>query len=228
MAASSKPEPSNAVARQDANRTVANAGKRDKVESFRSSLVKFEPTIASVLPEYVKPERVIALTLTAATKNPKLFDCSMESIALSLIQVAQWDLEIGTTAHLVPFGNTCTAIADWKGLVKLMIRSGHVKDVKARASTRTSISASSKGCAPILEHVPSYDATTRGELMAFYAVAFLARGGGTFEVMTKDDVTRSARARIPRTRTRGTITTSRWGRRPRSGASRSGCRRRQP
>jgi recombination protein RecT len=150
--------------------------------------VKFEPTIASVLPEYVKPERMIALTLTAATKNPKLFDCSMESVALALIQVAQWDLEIGTTAHLVPFGNTCTAIADWKGLVKLMIRSGHVKDVKARAVYKNEHFRVIEGLRADLEHVPSYDATARGELMAFYAVAFLARGGGTFEVMTTDDV----------------------------------------
>ncbi len=179
---------SNAVARQDQNRSPAPAAKRDKVEGFRSSLVKFEPTIASVLPAYVKPERVIALGLTAATKNPKLFECTMESVALALIQVAQWDLEIGRTAHLVPFGNTCTAIADWKGLVELMLRSGHVKDVKARAVYSKEYFRVTEGLRADLEHTPSYDTANRGDLMAFYAVAFLARGGGTFEVMTKEDV----------------------------------------
>lgn len=168
--------------------TAVTTTKRDKVDNFRSNITKFEPTLASVLSGHVTPERVIALTLTAATKNPALFDCTIESVALSLIQVAQWDLEIGRTAHLVPFGKTCTAIADWKGLVELMLRSGHVKDVRARPVYTKEVFNVQEGLSPSLEHFPNYNAEERGELMAFYAVAFLARNGGTFEVMTKADV----------------------------------------
>jgi hypothetical protein len=69
-----------------------------------------------------------------------------------------------------------------------MLRSGHVKDVKARAVYTKEHFRVSEGLRADIEHDPIFDTASRGELMAFYAVAFLTRGGGTFEVMTKEDV----------------------------------------
>jgi len=69
-----------------------------------------------------------------------------------------------------------------------MLRSGHVKDVRARPVYTKEVFSVQEGLTPSLEHFPIYNAEQRGELMAFYAVAFFARNGGTFEVMTKADV----------------------------------------
>src|SRR5687767_6778411 len=113
--------------------TAAAVRQNERASQLRESLARYHARIAEVLPKHLTPERLVTLTLVAATKTPKLFDCSVESVALALIRVAQWGLEIGVTAHLVPFNTkvgdkwvtTCTPIADYKGLI-LMIERGKV------------------------------------------------------------------------------------------------------
>lgn len=185
MSTSTKPEPT-AVARRDER--APNVSRRDRNETFREKIVAFQPTLMQVLPAYVKPERMIALTLTAATKNPDLFDCTLESVALAMLQIAQWDLEIGRTAYLVPFGKTCTAIPAWQGLTELMLRTGHVRDVKPKAVYANEHFVVTEGDAPRLIHTPIFDEKARGGIIAFYAMATLKGGERTWEVMTKGDV----------------------------------------
>src|ERR1035437_9236031 len=88
--------------------------------------------IAGALPKHMTADRSIRMALTAANKSPKLLECSMESIGLSLLQASQLGVEInGRDAHLVPFKNKnggydCQLIIDYKGFVQLAYRSGIV------------------------------------------------------------------------------------------------------
>ena len=90
--------------------------------------------ITAALPKHMTADRAIRMALTAATKTPKLLDCSLESIGLALLQASQLGVEInGRDAHLVPFKNECQLIVDYKGFVQLAYRSGIVKSIKAKA-----------------------------------------------------------------------------------------------
>lgn len=161
---------------------------REQRNALRAELSRYSESFAKVLPKTFTPERIITLALVAATKTPQLLDCTPESIALSVVRVAQWGLEIGTTAHLVPFKGQCTPIADYKGLIQLMIRSGHVRDVKAYAVYRNEHFRATAGARPVLEHDPIMTETARGPLVAAYAVAWLRGGHPTWEVMTRDEI----------------------------------------
>lgn len=173
-----------ALAKRENGRGVT----KEQRNELRAELSRYSESFAKVLPKTFTPERLITLTLVAATKTPQLFDCSPESIALSVVRVAQWGLEIGTTAHLVPFKGQCTPIADYKGLIQLMIRSGHVRDVKAYAVYKNEHFRVTAGAHPVLEHDPIMTESARGPLVAAYAVAWLRGGHPTWEVMARDEI----------------------------------------
>jgi recombination protein RecT len=180
MSAQQRPE-STAVAKRES---------RDKMEQLRARIEKFAPQLANVLPKVATPERVTTLVLTAATQNPRLLDCSPESILLSLMKVAQTGLEIGRTAYLVPYKGVCTFIPAWQGLVQLIEETGHYKGTKARAVYANEHFRYEEGASQVLEHVVMWDEAKRGELMAFYAISFDRHGRGTFEVLSRAEVDR--------------------------------------
>lgn len=154
---------------------------------LRAELTKYQGSLAKVLAKGITPESVVALTLVAATRSPALFDCTPESIAMALMRIGQWGLEIGTTAHLVPFGKECIAIPDWRGLIELARRGG-VRDVTARVVYAKEHFRVEQGTEEFIEHHPIHKDGDRGEIVAFYAIARLPHNRSTFEVMTKAEV----------------------------------------
>lgn len=158
---------------------------------LRADLTRFVPRMAEVVgargaEEYA--QRQVGLALLAAQKNPELLKCDPTSVAAAMVRVCGWRLEIGTTAHLVPFGRECTAIPDYKGLIELMIRSGHVRDVYAGAVHANDFFRVTMGTDARLEHQPV--GGDRGPVIGYYAVAKLKHGYTTFEYMTDEEVER--------------------------------------
>ena len=78
---------------QSLTRRVARKELRDVLEGYSDKLAVFG----------VNPHAYIEAALMACVKNADLFKCTPASVALSLRQAAQTGLEIGRTAHLVPF-----------------------------------------------------------------------------------------------------------------------------
>jgi recombination protein RecT len=87
--------------------------------------------IEPFLPKGVSYERVVAAALLAARKDPNILRCSPESIVMAVAKIVQWGLEIGETAHLVPFGGVLTPIADYKGLAQLLYASKAIRSISA-------------------------------------------------------------------------------------------------
>jgi recombination protein RecT len=158
---------------------------------LRADLTRFVPRMVEVVAargaeEYA--QRQVGLAMLAAQKNPELLKCDPVSVATAMVRVCGWRLEIGTTAHLVPFGRECTAIPDYKGLIELMIRTGHVRDVYAAAVHAKDHFRLALGTDPKLEHEPAPG--DRGAVLGYYAVAKLRHGYSTFEYMTDEEVER--------------------------------------
>ena len=144
--------------------------------------------IAPFLPKGVDLARVVLTTRLAIRKNPKILECEPESIINAVAQVQQWGLEIGTTAHLVPYGNACTPIADYKGLAELVVGSGVVRHCEARCVYANEPFRIKQGLAPELEHHPVHIASERGALIGAYVIFRLAFQNVAFEFYPIADI----------------------------------------
>lgn len=162
-------------------------------KQLRDELVKYEGSIAKALPKHLTPDRLTTFALVAANENPKLFECTAESIALSLMRCAQLGLDVGRTAYLVPFWNSkarrleCQFMPKYTGLIELCIRAKHVRDVTARVVHAKDHFQVWYGSDERIEHQPSLD-RGRGEVVAAYAIARLPYSRQTFEVMTRAEI----------------------------------------
>jgi recombination protein RecT len=102
-----------------------------KIEQFKASMA---PRLADVTTDHLTPERLLRLFGAAAAGNRKLANCSIESLAASLLLCSQLGLEPASPlghVYLVPYGSDCTPIIGYKGMLELIRRTGSVKRINA-------------------------------------------------------------------------------------------------
>lgn len=94
--------------------------------NFPSLLEAHKKQIALALPKHLNADRMARIALTCYRTTPKLAECDPTSVFAAVIQAAQLGLEPGLNGrcYLIPYGNTCTFVPGWKGLLELVNRSG--------------------------------------------------------------------------------------------------------
>ena len=86
---------------------------------------------ARALPKHISPERFARVAITALTRTPKLAECTQASLMKCLLDLSAMGLEPdGRRAHLIPYGQECTLIIDYKGIVELVRRDPSVEDIQ--------------------------------------------------------------------------------------------------
>lgn len=141
-------------------------------QKFSGFLDKLKPQMALALPRHMNADRMSRLALTAFSTNPALQECSMQSIAASIMVAAQLGLEPGVNGHgyLIPYKNTCTFVPGWKGLVDLVSRSGRAT-VWTGAVFDGDAFEYQLGDAPYCRHTPSDSADDEsGKFTHVYAI----------------------------------------------------------
>lgn len=159
-----------------------------KTSDLRSLLSKdvIRDQIAKALPEHLKPERFLRIAMTAITKTPKLAECSQESLMSCLLSLSSFGLEPdGRRAHLIPYGNVCTLIIDYKGLVELAMRSGIVANIHADVVRENDEFEEDRGL--VVKHRINRR-SPRGDIYAVYAICRFKDGTEKAEVMDRDEV----------------------------------------
>lgn len=187
MAAAQKPESEGtAVA---APREITTADLPALIASSKTA----RNTILPFLPEGVSLDRVAASLRVALAKDKAAWEaacrkdrsksgpsplerCSPMSVFMSVAKITQWGLEVGETAHLVPFGDECTPVADYKGLAQLVIASGVVRHVETHCVYEKEPFRIRLGTSTEIEHHPIGNPKARGEMIGAYAL-FRLRGG---------------------------------------------------
>lgn len=155
--------------------------------------------IAMVVPQHMKPERMVRVALTALTRTPQLANCDQASFFRCLLDLSQWGLEPdGRHAHLIPFRNNkrgvteCQLIIDYKGLVQLAYRSGFVKSIHADIVRAGDLFVYNRG--DVERHTPWFlraDADkpdVEGEMYAAYCRVELKDGAIKTEALSKAEV----------------------------------------
>lgn len=167
-------------------------------QKVRELLSKQAEQISKALPKFLTPERFIRIALTTINKNPKLLDCTQESLMACIMECAQLGLEpdnVMGRAYLIPFNDkrnnrmVCTLIVGYKGLCDLAYRSGKVKSLMAQIVCEKDKFDFRFGLDHRLDHVPCFE-EDRGKVIAVYAYAIMENGVTAFDVMGVDDVER--------------------------------------
>lgn len=158
-----------------------------------ANLIKrMQPEIAKVLPAQMNPERMARIATTVVRQTPALARTSPESFLGALLTASQLGLEPGGVrpgCYFVPYGNVCTFIPSWFGLVDLARRSGQVVDVWAEIVHENDTFVYTLGLDRTIErHDPPPLGQDRGKPIGVYAAAELVSGGKPFVVMTVAEV----------------------------------------
>jgi recombination protein RecT len=142
---------------------------------------------ALALPKHLSPDRFVRVALTAINKVPKLAQCTQASLIQSLMDCSAMGLEPdGRKAHLIPYGDKCQLIVDYKGLVDLARRSGEIADIHADVVCKNDKFDYHFGTDSQLTHRPAIK--ERGEAVAAYSFVRLKDGSSSFEVMNVEEI----------------------------------------
>jgi len=166
---------------------IAPATKNAPAQTLRQQLAGdyFKQQVALALPKHMTPDRFVRVGLTALMKTPKLLDCTPESVIQCMLNCSALGLEPdGRRAHLIPYGNTCTLIVDYKGMIELAKRSGDVSNVFAQVVCDNDSFQWENG---EVKHQIDFK-RDRGAVYAAYAVIAFKDGTKQTDVMTKTEV----------------------------------------
>lgn len=153
--------------------------------------------IEAFLPDGVSLDRVAAsldLALRKARHEYKgtglcpLEQCDPATMLMAVAKIQQWGLEIGETAHLVPFGTTCTPVADYKGLEELMVASGVARMVQSRCVYAKEGFRLKIGTPTELEHHPIAGIAERGAMIGAYVIVHVRGGLQLVEFMGVEEI----------------------------------------
>lgn len=168
---------------------VAKNGGND----LRALLEAAAPKLAQVAPKHLSAERVVKLMLSAVSRNPKLAECTKESVLSFCMKCSETGLEpIGAGGMWpVPYRNKngtveMQAIPDYRGLIHAAKMAGVIKDAYAEVVRANDTFSYELGMNYNLVHVPARG--ERGPLESAYCIIVLPDGAKRFSVMDKADI----------------------------------------
>lgn len=165
--------------------TEAKRKPSDVKDLIRSDAMQRQ--FAMALPRHLSVERFARIALTTINKTPKLAQCTQASLMSCLLDLSQLGLEPdGRKAHLIPYGDKCTLIIDYKGLVELARRSGEIADIHADVVCENDFFEYSFGSEGKLVHKPAI--SDRGKPIAGYSFVRLKDGSSSYEVMNLEEI----------------------------------------
>ncbi len=166
-------------------------GNRDTLRAMLSQDI-VRKSMEDIIPKHLSVERLIKMALVAASRQPKLFQCTKESILQSVMRGAELGLDVSGSlgqAWLVPFYNSklraleAQFIPGYRGLIDLARRGKQVSSIEAHLIYEHDEYELIYGTEPKLFHKPKLQGDP-GPVMAAYMVAVLADGTKQVEVMT--------------------------------------------
>lgn len=152
---------------------------------IRSDTMKAQ--FEAALPKHITPDRFVRVAMTAINRVPALRKCTQESLMQCLLDCSAIGLEPdGRRAHLIPYGDKCTLILDYKGMVELVRRSGDVRKIHADIVCEDDEFEADPG--EVIRHKIDYRKTDRGPVYAVYAIAWLKDGARQAAIMSVAEV----------------------------------------
>ena len=150
--------------------------------------------MAAVLPKHIDPDRMMQLAISTMNKQPKLLNCTAESVLGCLMTASALGLEPNDVnglgqAYIIPYGNTATFIAGYRGLYKLALNSGEIQTITVEAVYEGDDFEYRMGDDAHITHVPNLEAEhTYDKLVCVYCITKFNNGGVQRNVMPKSEI----------------------------------------
>lgn len=164
---------------------LQNMSRTDLTKSFEL----YKAQIAQALPKHLSPDRVIMMTVDVMERNPKLKECTPQSVIGAIMQASVLGFQPAPAlgeCYFVPYGKECQFQIGYRGWLSLARRSGEIKFVVAECVYSNDLFTRKLGLFPSLEHEPAEE--NRGEFRGVYAVVHYLNGGYNFVYLTKQQV----------------------------------------
>lgn len=167
-----------------------------KQKTFKDLIEKAKSSIVDILPKHLSADRMARTMLLAMTRQPLLYECSVELILQAFLTCSELGLEPGGIRgymYLVPFWNSrikgyeCQTIPGYRGLMHLARNSMEVSYFAAHVVHANDKFKAVYGLHEDLIHEPCMD-DNPGMAVGVYAVAHMKSGEKQFEVMTRSQV----------------------------------------
>ncbi len=160
-----------------------------RLNSVRDVMEANKEQMFQALPLHITADRLIRVSLNCIRANPKLLDCTPESLFGAITESATLGLECNGVlgqAYLVPYGKECVLIAGYKGLIDLVRRSGNVSTLTMEVVHQGDDFSYQLGDQPMIHHIPDDDNPDRDDqpITHAYAVVVLRDGGIQRKVWT--------------------------------------------
>jgi len=167
------------------NKPSQNTGV-DPYKKAQSYLKAMLPAITEALPKTkgMDAQNLVRITLTSLRLNPKLLECSIESLLGATLQAAQLGLQPNLlgSCYFIPYKGTVSFQIGYKGLIDLVCRKGEVLTIVAQEVRAGDQFHYEYGRNETLKHIPAPE-HKRGPVEYYYAYANMKNGGFTFQVM---------------------------------------------
>jgi len=145
--------------------------------------------IAMVLPKHLTADVMARVVCTAILKTPKLADCKIESLLQSVMLLSQFGLlPDGRNAHLIPYGNICQAIIDYKGYIARASDNGLKNIIYDIACMNDKFKWKRNSSGLDFEHELDFHNPERGAMFAAYCTWTNDKGQFEGEIMTKAEI----------------------------------------
>jgi recombination protein RecT len=174
-----------------------DAQQTEAVKRLAAFLAPREKNLAIFARNGVQPGAMIKLALFEASQQDWFAAVTPQSVYTALVVAAQLGLEpagLRGEAYLIKFGNECKLMPGYRGLIKLALNSGKVRDVTARVVYEGDDFAVHLGTEERIHHVPMTGRIVaekeQPRIIAAYAVARMADGSSKFEAMDRWELDR--------------------------------------
>lgn len=188
-----------------------------KKDKLSEQLKKAIPQLEKVATKFLKPERMVALAMRSASKNPKILDCTPQSILGCVFESQTLGLEIDSLGqgYIVPFKDKAQFIIGYRGLINLAQRTGNIASIHAdlvrNEENEKGHFVYQYGVNADLSHRPILKEWDAGfqDVYAVYAYAKLKDGGFYFVVLPKAEIEKT-RLRSPSGRMKDSPWNTHW------------------
>lgn len=144
--------------------------------------------LEAALPRFLNADRFLRTIYSAMLQNPKLLDCTQDSLLSSMIQAAQLGLEpVLGKAALIPYGTEMQFQPMFRGLIDLAMRSDKLDKITAHTVYDKDQFTIEYGTDEKLNHKPFLDGD-RGNIRGSYTVWYYKDGGTTHSYMSISDI----------------------------------------
>ena len=185
----------NALKEKLAIKAQAPAKVNDPARTVAAYLDKMQAQIAKALPKHMNADRLARIALTTIRTNPKLLECSIDSLMGAVMQSAQLGLEPNMlgACYIIPYGKEAQFQIGYRGMIDLARRSGHIQSIAAHEVYENDYMELEYGLDEKLKHIPwnmrrDEQFKESGAFTGCYMVAKFKDGGYQTHYMSKAEI----------------------------------------